>query len=175
MNKAILTEIEDYNYTIEGIAHKTGISEIRVTRIIGNLVLRGKLEGEVNQEQTEFIPGMVSQEYKKKIVLTVIAQILAPISFIVATVLPIIFVISVAIGDSFLIEQWTINLFSILAIVTILICVTSIVVSFIVRDTKIGKVTLGFSVVALVFALMVTIMVVLFLTVFQEFFGQMFF
>ena len=174
MNKAVLTEIENYNHTIEGIAHETGKSERRVTQIIGNLVLRGKIEGEVNEGETEFIPGMVSKEYKRKIRLGIIAQVLAPLSFIVAGVLPITFVLSLSVGNSFLIDQWKINMFYLFAAVTLLICISSLIVSIMVRDTKTGKGTFVMSLSALIFTIMVSLMIVLFLTLFKEIFGQTF-
>ncbi|MHA1738862.1 MAG: hypothetical protein ACTSWD_09780 [Candidatus Heimdallarchaeota archaeon] len=175
MSKArVLEEINKQNYTLEGIAQSTGINQIRVVQIIGRLVLQGKIKGEINQEQTMFVPGYISSEYLGKIRIGISARILTPISFLVATILPIVFVITVSMGDSFLIEKWKINLFAILATIVFVICISSIICGFLVRETISGKVSMAFSIVALVFTLMVTIVVVLFLTVFQEFFGGLF-
>ncbi|MHA1505452.1 MAG: hypothetical protein ACTSPT_09720 [Candidatus Heimdallarchaeota archaeon] len=46
MSKArVLEEINKQNYTLEGIAQSTGINQIRVSQIIGRLVLQGKIKG----------------------------------------------------------------------------------------------------------------------------------
>ncbi|MHA1836569.1 MAG: hypothetical protein ACTSVH_01280, partial [Candidatus Heimdallarchaeota archaeon] len=164
MNKSdlVLEEINKQNYYLDAIAQATGTHSLKVSNIIGRLVLKGKIDGEVNEEQTMFVPGYISSEYLGKIRIGISARILTPISFLVATILPIVFVITVSMGDSFLIEKWKINLFAILATIVFVICISSIICGFLVRETISGKVSMAFSIVALVFTLMVTIVVVLF-------------
>jgi len=170
----VLEELQNNNYYLDAIAHKTGMTEARVSQLIGRLVVQGKIEGEVNQEQTMFVPGYTSEEYKKNVKIGTIARILALLSMFFSMTLPIVFVIVIAVGSSFQIDQWKINMSYILAAVTLLVCISSIVVSIRIRSTKIGKGTFALSVIALIFATMVTLMIVLFLTLFKEFLANAF-
>jgi len=174
MSKAddVLAEINKQNYYLDAIAQATGTNTIKVSNIISKLVSQGKLDGEVNEEQNMYVPGYTSPEYLRNIRFGVLARILAPLSFILATILPIVFVVSVSTGGGFLIEQWKINMFYIIDAVVLLVCFSSLVVSIMTRRTKTGKIMMGFTIVALVFTLMVTLMVLLFTTVFQSMFGN---
>ncbi|MHA1761895.1 MAG: hypothetical protein ACTSXA_14885, partial [Candidatus Heimdallarchaeota archaeon] len=100
MNKSdlVLEEINKQNYYLDAIAQATGTHSLKVSNIIGRLVLKGKIDGEVNEEQTMFVPGYISPEYLGKIRIGISARILTPISFLVATILPIVFVITVSMG-----------------------------------------------------------------------------
>ena len=51
----VLAEINNGNYDITSIAEKTEIKRYRVKTIIEKLILRRKIEGELNKEETELV------------------------------------------------------------------------------------------------------------------------
>ena len=168
----VLAELNKQNYYLEAIAQATQINPLRVESIIGRLVLKGKIDGEVNQEQKMYVPGYTSSEYLRAIRLILVSRILAPIAFAMAFVLPIVFVSFIATGGGFLIEQWRINMSYTIAGIVLFISTLSLILSVMVRHTRIGKVNMGITIVALVGTLIMTLMIVLFSTVFQNFFGN---
>jgi hypothetical protein len=65
--EAVLAELASGNYLIEEIAEKVKANKKRVLGIIGNQILRGKLGGMVNIEETEYLPEVESKEYRRKV------------------------------------------------------------------------------------------------------------
>jgi len=66
--EAILLELANGNYDIASITEKTEIKKYRVRSIIETLILRKKIEGELDEEEKEFVPGTTTKRYKLEIV-----------------------------------------------------------------------------------------------------------
>jgi len=74
--EAVLVELANGNYNVESIIQKTEAKPKRVVEIINNQVLKRKLEGMMNEEETEFIPGKTTKIYAERIKKTNNAQAL---------------------------------------------------------------------------------------------------
>ncbi|MHA1356205.1 MAG: hypothetical protein ACTSR1_13630, partial [Candidatus Heimdallarchaeota archaeon] len=61
--EAVLAELANENYEIASIAEKTNTRPKRVIAIIDRLVIRRKIEGWMNEENTRFLPGIVFELY----------------------------------------------------------------------------------------------------------------
>jgi len=61
--EAILEEITSENYDVASIAEKTNTKPKRVIVIIDRLVIREKIEGWMNEENTRFLPGIAFELY----------------------------------------------------------------------------------------------------------------
>ncbi len=89
----VLAEIRNENYDIASIAEKTNTRRKRVIAIIDNQWLKGNIEGCMNEENTRFTTGSISELYmfetqsgKNRLTVAIVVLVIAIIEAILAAI-----------------------------------------------------------------------------------------
>ena len=143
---AILAELVNGNYTVESIVQKTEARPKRVVEIMNNQVLKRNIEGMMNEDETEFIPGKTTKASADRIKLTNKAQTLgiASITMLGVTIVYVLFHIfmprDINGTDHFAWLMVGNTILGFIGFATFLLALVGLIESSKVNTTKVGKI-----------------------------------